>query len=550
MEIITILRAKKILTMNPLQPEVEVVAIQGDRIYAVGNEKNIINGLNLANRQYEINNQFQNYTIIPGFIETHCHPIPTGIMWKWPYIGFDTRKSPTGKMQNGCKTQREVLERLREHEKTLAPNEPLFAWGYDPALLDAGFPGLNASDLDTISNERLVIVMNMNGHLFYVNNFTLQKANITKSTSVPGVIKDATGNPTGELHELRAIGIIVQQYLKFDEELLAEALNDTAMLAQSAGCTTITDLAIELLPGTWSTIRNTRKKSDFPVRISGYVFNEYLKQHGELQKITQMMAENDTKVRVNGVKFFADGSIQSYTANMEWPYYYDGTQNGLQNIDPQDLKRQFQLYHNAGIQCAAHVNGEVGIDEFIQTAIAVLFEKPIVDHRHRMEHCQTITHTQLDLASKFNLCISFFSNQLYYWGDFHKLNTLGLDRAKYLNPLASATNRHIHYAMHSDAHATPIDPLFCIWAGVTRKTRSGDILGENERISVMQGLKAMTYDGAYILHEEHLKGSIEPAKLADFTILEEDPLSVAVDDIRNIKIIATVLGGVIIKPRI
>lgn len=550
MDTVTIFRARKILTMNPLQPEAEVVAVSGGKIYAVGREKNIVNGLKVGHIQYTVDDQFKDNVIIPGFIETHCHPFAAGIMWKWLYVGCDTRKDTTGRLQPGCKTHEEVLERLIEYEKTLAPNEPLIAWGYDPALLESEGLQLRAVDLDRVSGERLVIVLNMSGHLFYVNSATLIQSNITNKTDIPGVVKDGGGEPTGELHELHAIGVVIQRYFKFDEKLLTSALYDVAGLAQSTGCTTIADLAIELIPGTWPVMQNVTLNHDFPVRLSGYVFNEYLKQKGELEELKRMMAVVNEKLHINGVKFFTDGSIQGYTANMEWPYYYDGTPNGLQNMDQKSLAEQLRAYHNAGIQCAAHANGTAGIAEWLEALEAILFENPKMDHRHRIEHCQTITNAQLDSVAKLGLCISFFANHIYYWGDFHKTHTLGPDRASYMNPLASSADRNIHFALHSDAHTTPIDPLFSIWVGATRQTRSGDVLGINERISVMQGLKAMTYDGAYILHEEHIKGSIEPAKLADFTVLDEDPLTVKIDDIKNIKVVATVLGGMPIKVKI
>lgn len=548
-DVVTIFKAKKILTMNPLQPEAEVVAVQGEHIYAVGGEKGIVEGLKLAGLEYKIDLQFRTKVLVPGFIETHCHPVFEGLFWQWLYIGFDKRKDPHGKQQGGYQTWDAIIEALKEHEKILPAGEPLMAWGYDPALLD-GFPTLLASDLDKISSERPIVVINMSGHLFYINSVALKESKITSETDVPGVIKDEKGNPTGELQEIEAASLAFAVYFKLSKEISVKALRDAARLAQSTGCTTIADLGIELIPGSWQAMEEVRHDPDFPLRLSGYVYHEYLNCAGGLKRLREMMAENDSRVRVSGVKFFTDGSIQGYTANMQWPYYYSGAPNGLPNINPENFEKEMQVYHDEGIQCATHGNGNGGIEEIIQTIQKVLFKSPKLDHRHRIEHCQTVTHPQLDKIAKLGICVSFFSNHIYYWGEFHKKFSLGPDRVKYLDPLASTAARGIPLSMHSDAHASPVDPLFCIWVGATRQSRTKEVIGSDECISVLQGLKAMTYDAAYILHEEDVKGSIEPTKLADFTVLDQDPLAIERDGVKDIKVVATVLGGKVITSEI
>jgi predicted amidohydrolase YtcJ len=541
--VVTIYCAKKIITMDPMQPYAKAVAVQNGKIYAVGSLDSITHGLTLAKREYRIDRQFEKQTILPGFIEAHCHPLPTGLFWQWIYLGADVRPDPDGKPQGGHQSKDAALSALKEKTNAQEHDQsPILCWGYDPSVID-GFPILSKTDLDSISTTRPVLVINMSGHIMYVNSLVLETAGFKATTKIAGVVKDEKGNPTGELQELEAMMPVLSSYTHFDHDVLLQSMQNAGRIAQRAGCTTIADLGLGLIPGGWAIMQEVAHLPDYPVRLSAYVINETLYQYGGVAAFQKAAANNHDRLRLSGVKFITDGSIQGYTANMKWPYYYDGNPNGLRNIAQEKFIKQLLELHKAGIQCAMHVNGDAAIDGALAAIEVVLKEAPRFDHRLRLEHCQTVTETQLKKMAALGVATNLFVNHIYYWGDFHNEHSLGPDRAPKMNPLASALKHNIKFSLHSDSHVTPINPLFSVWIAAKRQTAGGKILGKEECLSIEQALKAVTIDAAYLLHEDNIKGSIEPDKLADFVILDKDPLSVNVDAVKTINVLATIVGG-------
>lgn len=539
--LVVIYCAKKIITMDPMQPTAEAVAVQNGKIYAVGSLKNITHGLKLAGREFYIDKQFSEQVILPGFIEAHCHPLPTGLFWQWIYIGADVRLDPNGNQQGGYRSKTTALNALREQASGNS-KEPILAWGYDPAVL-SGFPVLSRQDLDAVSDIRPVVVINMSGHIMYGNSVVLQAAGFDAATTIQGVVKDAVGNPTGELQEVAAMLPVLSIYTKFDRAILLQAMENVARIAQRAGCTTIADLALGFIPGGWGAMQEVANQSNYPVRLAAYVLNDVFSKYGGVNAFTKVVAANNDRLRLTGVKFVTDGSIQGYTANLKWPYYYNGKANGLTNIAQTRLVEQLLELHQAGIQSAIHVNGDGAIENALAAIEYVLKRTPRFDHRLRLEHCQTVTEEQLEKMAALGVCANLFVNHIYYWGDFHSEFSLGPERAAKMNPLATVAKHNIRFALHSDSHVTPINPLFTVWIAAKRETAKGKTLGKDERLAVATALRAVTIDAAYLLNEDKIKGSIEPDKFADFVVLAEDPLAVTVDQVKEIKVIATLMNG-------
>jgi hypothetical protein len=164
--------------------------------------------------------------------------------------------------------------------------------------------------------------------------------------------------------------------------------------------------------------------------------------------------------------------------------------------------------------------------------------------RHRLEHNQFATHAQLVKMKELGVATNFMTNHIYFWGDLHYTTFVGPDRARGMDPAGSAQRMGIPYSLHSDASVTPVNPLFAMWTATARKTMSGRVLGEDERISVAQALHAVTLGAAYLLEQDDQKGSIQAGKLADFTVLDRNPLdAISPDELRDIKVLGTVMGG-------
>jgi len=243
------------------------------------------------------------------------------------------------------------------------------------------------------------------------------------------------------------------------------------------------------------------------------------------------------------VKLFLDGSIQGFTARLREPGYFDGHPNGIWLMDPVAFHETLLPYHQAGLTIHCHCNGDEAVDVFLDAVEQAQARAPRADHRHTIHHCQLTTMDQYQRMANLGICANIFANHLYYWGDQHYEITVGPDRAQRMEACATAKKLGVHFALHSDAPITPINQLHSAWCAVNRLTAKGRVLGELERISVYDALYAVTLDAAYTLKMDKDVGSIEPGKLADFTVLEKDPFAVDPLKLKDIKVWGTVLGG-------
>jgi predicted amidohydrolase YtcJ len=252
-------------------------------------------------------------------------------------------------------------------------------------------------------------------------------------------------------------------------------------------------------------------------------------------------------VRISGVKILQDGSLQGLTGYLTAPYRTQPEgQSGYAGYPARPREKLVEMvrnYHRAGYQIAIHANGDAAIDDVLFAFRAAQQELPRPDARHRIEHCQTPREDQLDQIKELGITPSFFVGHVFYWGDRHRDLFLGQQRAARISPLASATARGIRFTIHNDTPVTPVDPLLLVWCAVNRTTKDGRTLGEDQRISPFAALKAVTSDAAWQNFEEGVKGTIEVGKLADFVILAENPLTIDPAQIKDIRIVQTVVGG-------
>ena len=542
-----VIRAKKIITMNPMQPYANTVAVQDGKIFYVSSYDDVINCLKLKKIKYKEINDFCNSYIIPGLIESHCHTTMLGVNLQFKFVGPFQMKDHEGKTIGGFTTKQDVIKCLSDYSKK-TDTKFVVGWGYDPGLVTDKDPLINRYNLDKIDSKRPVCVMNASSHIAYVNSAALELGGIDESTDIEGVIKDDKGIPTGELRELQAMGPILEHIFNIDSDTLCKGIINVGQIAKNAGVTTISELGLGLIPNCWNPVCKATSMDDFPVRYSVYIFNDYLKEDGDsVENFYNAKSYENDNLRIAGVKLVTDGSIQGYTAYMKWPYYYNSNENGILNTGFEKIYLLLKEYLAAGIQCSIHTNGSGAIENTIKAVEHILKFIPDRDARVRLEHVQTINETNLSKMKKYGILPSFFVNHLYYWGDFHAKNTIGEAGAAMMNPLASAIRHNLKFSLHSDAPINPIDPLRSIWCAVTRKSISGVVHGPDERISVYDALKSVTIDAANILKEEEIKGSIEIGKLADLAILDKDILKVDYDEIPNIKVQATVKGGKIFK---
>ncbi|MEX0849451.1 MAG: amidohydrolase [Candidatus Dependentiae bacterium] len=523
--------------MNSTQPEANAVAVKDGKIFDVGMFSRIISELT----DYVVDQRFEKNIIVPGFIEAHMHPQVTGFLWQYLYVGYYDRHDPNGNLIVGCKTKQQVLERIAKAvEQKRDKNGWIIAWGYQSEFY--GHEPLVVDELDPISRHYKVMVENANMHALYVNSAVLEEIGIDTDTEIPGVSL-FEGKFTGELLELQAMRLALAHLPEITIKDMCNITRAASRLAHRVGVTTMVDAACGLafLTHGLEAYQHEVPKSDFPQRVVLFPINGLVLNKG-LDYIQELRKKDTAKLSVDAVKFLTDGSLQCHTAHLQWPFYHHCGCNGMENISIEELKKQWLMFHEAGLRVAVHVNGSQAIEQALQASKYVLDIYPRFDHRHSFEHTQMATENQLERMAALGVVSNFFINHIYYWGDTH-IKNLGLTRAQNLNPLQSALRHGVRFSVHSDASVTPVDPLFSMWVATNRISASGNVLGKHQCISVYEALKAVTLDAAYLLHKDNVLGSIEIGKYADFTILDKNPLEVNKKTIKDIKVKATVLGG-------
>jgi predicted amidohydrolase YtcJ len=213
------------------------------------------------------------------------------------------------------------------------------------------------------------------------------------------------------------------------------------------------------------------------------------------------------------------------------------------NVGPQDIERMLGAYHRAGFQVHIHTNGDEASEVALNAIERVVTQMPRPDHRHTLQHCQMAPASQFRRMAALGVGVNLFANHIYYWGDIHYAKTMGPERAERMDACATALAAGVPFAIHCDAPVTPIGPLFTAWCAVNRLTASGRVLGARERISVPDALRAITLGAAWTLRLDQEIGSIETGKRADFAVLDDDPLAVPPEALKDVGVWGTVLGG-------
>jgi len=533
-----VFQARSIITMNPMQPKATHVAVRDGRVLGVGSADELA-GWGPA----RLDTRFADKVLMPGLVEGHAHLLDGG-MWNFIYTGFHDRRGPDGRLWPGVQSFEALIARLREAEAQLTdPTQPLLAWGFDP--IHFGTARMTVQELDQVSTTRPVVVLHASVHLLNVNSAMLRRAGIGADTETEGVAKDAEGQPTGELQEMAAMFPVFAAIgnVYFEAGLREDGIRNFGRLAQLAGVTTASDLSNSLADEAVANLVKVTSDPAFPLRLVPAYNPIRGPAQGGPEHVRRAMEHNSDKLHFGLIKMVVDGSIQGFTARLRWPLYYNGQPNGIWVIPPQKTLELIDTYHAAGFTIHIHTNGDEATEMVLDAVETVLRKHPRWDHRHTLQHCQLADATQFKRMAALGMAVNLFANHLYYWGDAHYRLTVGPDRANRMNAAGTALRLGVPFSLHSDAPITPIAPLFTAWCAVNRQTASGRTLGASERIGVYDALHAVTLGAAHTLRLDHCIGSIEVGKYADFAVLEQDPLEVAPQDLRDVPVWGTVLGG-------
>ncbi len=536
---ITIYRARRILTMNPARPEASHVAVRDGRILGAGTLDELAGW-----GAHRVDERFAGKVLMPGFVEGHSH-LMEGALWRFVYVGYHDRMDPDGRVWPGARSIEAVVQRLAEQEKLLTDSrQPLVGWGFDPIYF--GAVRCARADLDRVSAARPIVVAHASLHILNVNSAALKLADwLRTGIDHPGLPLGPDGIPNGELKGPEAM-MPVGNRAGFDRSVLAgdeQALRRFARLCVRKGVTTATDLASPLPEDAVPMMLSVTGEPDYPTRIVSLLRMLAQPVAQTIERAIELRARSTDRLRLGTIKIVADGSIQGFSARLRAPGYFNGAPNGLWYTAPEQIRQAYELALANDVQIHTHTNGDEATELALDCLESALRRHPSPDHRFTLQHCQLADAAQFRRMKALGMCVNLFANHHFYWGDQHYATTVGPERAERMNACATALATGVPMAIHSDAPVTPLAPLFTAWCAVNRLSASARVLGEHERIGVMEALRAITLGAAYTLRLDGEIGSIEAGKRADFAVLEDDPLEADPAALKDVRVWGVVQDG-------
>ncbi len=526
-----------ILTMDDGQMRVEAVAEKDGKIVAAGKAEDVMKLKDEGTVMVDLAGR----TMIPGFVDAHGHVLMGGFQ----ALAANMLPAPDGEVNDIPTMQRVLRDWMAANADALKKANLIAGFGYDNAQLkELRHP--TRDDLDAVSTDVPIVLVHQSSHLGAFNSKALELAGITADTEDPpgGVIRRKPGGtePDGVLEENAFYGALpkllggigpdgFKAFFKAGTELWARYGYTTAQEGRA-------------VPSTAGIMRQVADAGELKIDVAVYpdvlVDRDFIKQNTS--------AEYSNRMRVAGAKLTIDGSPQGFTAWRDRPYYkpvgnypagyvgYAAATND-QTIDAID----WAFANN--IQILTHSNGEAASDLLIAAVGAATAKYGPADRRPVLIHGQFLREDQVDAFNRLDVFPSLFPMHTFYWGDWHRDHTVGPALADNTSPTGWAVRRGMRFSSHHDAPVAFPNSLRVLDATVTRRSRSGDIIGPDQRVDVITGLKAMTLWPAYQHFEENSKGSIEVGKLADFVILTDDPTAVDPETIDQIKVAETIKEG-------
>lgn len=472
----------------------------------------------------------QGKCMLPAFIDAHSHisalAQTLSLVLLQETSSFDDIK-------------RKLQEHLQNH--SIAKENWLIGFGYDHnSLMEKEHPDKNL--LDQVSKEIPIMITHTSGHMGVVNSKGLELLKIDRNSEDPvgGQIGRCqnTKEPNGYLEETAffTLASVVQEK---DQTQLLEQLDQAQKVYLEHGITTVQDGLTK--KEDFALLKEMARKDKWIVDVVSYIDLE--NNHDLIQEAAEYVRKYNHHLKIGGYKIILDGSPQGKTAWMLTPYKNEKTYRGYPSHQDKEVESFIMTSLKERLQLLAHCNGDAASEQLVNSYLNVVQKRHFQDTcRPVMIHAQTVREEQLKKMKKLNMIPSFFVDHVYYWGDIH-LQNLGLKRASRISPVKTAIDMGLIYTFHQDTPVIAPDMLHTIWCSVNRKTKNGYLLGENERISPYEALKAVTIHAAYQYFEENKKGSIKPGKNADLVVLSDNPLTVAPDKIKEIEVLETWKDG-------
>ena len=535
----TVYTGGPILTIDDANPRPEAVAVRDGRILAVGALSDVNAYQGDGTEVFDLDGR----TMLPGFVDSHGHVVMGGLQ----ALSANLLAPPDGKVTDIASLQATLSAWAKENAEVVEQVNMIIGFGYDNAqLAEVRHP--TREDLDAVSTEVPIMIMHQSGHLGVANSKALEMAGIDASTQDPagGVIqRGPEGEPNGVLEEFAFFTALVPMLSRLGPDGLTAFARAGAELWASFGYTTAQDGRSS--SGIVEALKAVDAAGDLPVDVIAYP--DVLESKDYIE--ANVSKDYTGNVRVGGCKLTIDGSPQGFTALRDRPYYdpvgdYPPGYAGYATVKMEQVRDAVNWCYERGIQIITHANGE-GASDMLIAAIGAAQEKyGDPGNRPVLIHGQFLREDQVDSYKDLGVFPSLFPMHTFYWGDWHREHTVGPVKAENISPTGWVRQRGMMFGSHHDAPVAFPDSMRILSATVTRRTRSGDILGPHQRVDVMTALKAMTIWPAWQQFEEENKGSIEAGKVADFVILSNDPTAVDPETLADLRVLATIKeGGVV-----
>ncbi|MBM1144518.1 amidohydrolase [Alcanivorax sp. ZXX171] len=533
-----------IITVDDDHPNAEAVAVRDGRIVAVGKRKTVLR----YQGETTVIHDLQGRTLLPGFVDAHGHVF---------FVGFQAMSAnllppPDGDVVDVAS----MVETLKTFSKDSVLREQfglIYGFGYDDSqLAEQRHP--TRTELDRVSTEQPVLVIHQSAHFGVVNSAGLKQLGITADSDNPkgGVIgKDpATGEPNGLLEENAFFMALGKLFPKMNPEQAIAMLREGEKLYTRYGYTTLQDGRSAPMH-----VKIAEAAANAGALRADIVSYPDILNPGVAELMVPPFYHNvdsqpqyHNHFRIGGIKLTLDGSPQGKTAWLTEPYYQppEGKGADYAGYGVVDDDKVVEVYTQAlenRWQTLTHANGDRAIDQMIMGWREAEAQVPGVGVRPVLIHGQTLRKDQIPALQELGISPSLFPMHTFYWGDWHRDSVLGPERAENISPTGWLRERGMRFTTHHDAPVALPDSMRVLDATVNRTTRSGRVLGENQKVDVMTALKAMTLWSAWQHFEEDSKGSIEVGKLADFVVLSDNPLAVEPETLIDLRVQETIKEG-------
>ncbi|HUH86920.1 MAG TPA: amidohydrolase [Pusillimonas sp.] len=536
----TIYFGGNILTMSGDAPSyAEAVAVRDGKIIKVGSKTSVSQLSDRSTRMVDLAGK----TMLPGFIDAHGHAWMTGFQ----KLSANLLPPPDGKGTD-IPTLVSLLKEWQGKNRVAVDKVGwIIGFGYDDSqLAEKRHP--TAADLDQVSTEIPIVIIHQSSHLASMNHKALELAGITSASANPagGVIRRMPDGhtPDGVLEEMAFFAPMFKVLGSFDKDVSEDiALAGADYYAQFGFTTAQEGRASKQITQTWQKLADEgRLKIDVAAYPDLQAERSFMEEIG-VQKVYR------NHFRVAGIKLSLDGSPQGKTAWLSTPYAHapagqPADYRGYPAIpDNDDLQSLVNQAFKNDWQVLAHTNGDAASDALINAVAVAEKEYGKSDRRTAMIHAQTVREDQLDRMKQLGIVPSFFSMHTFYWGDWHRDETLGHERAIRISPTQSALKRGMWFTEHHDAPVALPSSIMILHTTVNRTTRSGAVLGDEQRVDPYIALKSITDWASRQYFEDNNKGTISVGKLADLVILDKDPTKVDPAAIRDIQVLETIKEG-------